>query len=204
MAIVLCIWSFFVSDFVGRFLAFVAGTSVAMLIFMWQLGGHVSVFRLWIGVEGERETARQIERLGSDWHCEHDLELEYGNWDHVVVGPPGIFLLDSKRLHARAEARDDALRAGGLIFRGSNARGMAGRAHTEIERRLGFHAPWVHAAFVVWGDFPQRRHFEKKVSYIRGEELVEWLTSQPAAMTAPQRAAVVQALRELRSTLAPA
>jgi hypothetical protein len=48
------------------------------------IGGHASIVRWWIGAEGERETGKQIELLGADWHREHDLEHEHGNWDHVT------------------------------------------------------------------------------------------------------------------------
>jgi Nuclease-related domain len=165
---------------------------------MWALGGHYSAFRWWLGAEGERETAAEIEKLGTDWYCEHDLEHDRGNWDHVLVGPPGVFLLDSKRLDNTAAAGGDALRSGRLAFHGGVFRYGAKRIKVALEERLGARAPWVQAVVVVWGDFPQARHEEQDVIYLRGEELRSWLSELPSRINAPQRAALVTGLRELR------
>ncbi|HVU76701.1 MAG TPA: nuclease-related domain-containing protein [Gaiellaceae bacterium] len=168
---------------------------------MIALGGHISAFRWWLGAEGERETARQIERLSAGWHCEHDVVHEHGNWDHIVVGPPGTFLLDSKYLHGRAVARDDALDCGRLKFRGSGFRGGAWRIKTELEGRLGSSPGWVQAVVVVWADFPQRLVKENDVVYIAGEDLVAWLERQPIKLKGHQRTAIISALQELRAAL---
>lgn len=49
------------------------------------------------GQEGERMTAKWLARLPkSSWHCWHDLTDGAGvNIDHIVLGAPGLFLLDS-------------------------------------------------------------------------------------------------------------
>jgi hypothetical protein len=54
----------------------------------WQLGG-------W-GEERTEKALRPLEREG--WQVHHDLAATYGdgNLDHVVIGPGGVFLLDSK------------------------------------------------------------------------------------------------------------
>src|SRR6266550_706759 len=104
------VWSFYAGRIGGRLFAGVSGFTAGAFFVIFSLGGHVSAFRWWLGAEGERETARQIEKLGPEWHCEHDLEYGRGNWDHVLVGPPGVFLLDSKRLHGMAAVGGDALR----------------------------------------------------------------------------------------------
>jgi len=195
------VWSFYAGHVAGLFLAGMSGLMVGVLLVMWSLGGHISAFRWWLGAEGERETAKQIEKLGPDWHCEHDLEHQYGNWDHVLVGPAGVFLLDSKLLNGTAAAGRDSLRSGRLAYPGRNFRGAAWRIKELLEQRLGFRAPWVQAVVVVWGDFPQRRHEEEDVMYVQGEELITWLSDLPAKATAPQRAAYVTALREVRESL---
>jgi hypothetical protein len=200
-AVGFAVWSFLASGFSGRALAWMSGVLVGALLVVWALGGHVSAFRWWLGAEGERATAKEIERLGSGWHCEHDLEHEHGNWDHVLVGPPGVFLLDSKLLHTTAAAGRDALRSGRIVYSGGSFRAGARGVKDAIERELGWRAPWVQAVVVVWGDFPQARHEEENVVYVRGEELYAWVEGLPEKLNAPQRAAVVAALRETRMAL---
>lgn len=194
-------WSAFAGEVAGRLLAAMAGMIVGAATVVWSLGGHISAFRWWLGAEGERDTAKRIERLGPEWHCEHDVEHEYGNFDHVLVGPPGVFLIDSKLLHTTAVAGDDRLRAGRIFYGGAAFRGGARRIKLALEQRLGSKAPWVQAMVVVWGDFPQARHAEGDVVYLRGEELVPWLNEQAERLNAPQRAALVTALQEVRAAL---
>jgi hypothetical protein len=141
LVIALAIHSFYVGRIAGRLLAGVGGVLFGVLLVLWSLGGHVSAFRWWLGAEGERETAKQIEKLGPEWHCQHDLEHEHGNYDHVLVGPAGVFLLDSKLLNGTAAAGDDALRAGRIVYPGRGFRSSAKRVKVELERRLGFRAP---------------------------------------------------------------
>lgn len=197
----LAAWSFYVGRVSGRILAAASGFGAGILFVVYSLGGHISAFRWWIGAEGERETANQIEKLSSDWHCEHDLEHGRGNYDHVVVGPAGVFLLDTKLLHGTAVAAGDSLRCGRLSFAGAALRGAARNVKDALERQLGFRAPWVQPVVVIWGDFPQRRHEEQGVVYVSGDELLPWLQTLPAKATAPQRAAFIAALRQVREEL---
>jgi hypothetical protein len=50
------------------------------------------------GAKGERLTARRLRRLGRGWTVFHDLAIpsSRANVDHLVIGPPGVFLIDSK------------------------------------------------------------------------------------------------------------
>ncbi|MGH3001235.1 MAG: nuclease-related domain-containing protein [Gaiellaceae bacterium] len=201
LALALTVWSFYVGRVAGRFLTGVAGTMIGALLFVYALGGHISAHRWWLGGEGERDTAQQIEKLGSDWHREHDVEHEHGNWDHVLVGPAGVFLLDSKRLSGTAAVGADALRSGRIVYPGVRFRASAKRVKVELERRLGFRAPWVQAVVVVWGEFPQECHELENVVYVQGEQLVAWLSRLREKVTATQRAAYITALQEVRTSL---
>ena len=50
------------------------------------------------GAVAEQWTGRALRELESQgWRIFHDLTASDGNMDHVVVGPGGVFLLDSKR-----------------------------------------------------------------------------------------------------------
>src|SRR5438309_4294907 len=49
------------------------------------------------GAEGARKTQRAPQRLESSrWLVAHDIECRRGNYDHIVVGRAGVFMLDSK------------------------------------------------------------------------------------------------------------
>jgi len=74
-----------------------AGALVTVAVVGWLVGDVHALTWAW-GAVGERDTAAMLDDLGSDWQCVHDLRHEYGNWDHVLVGPPGVFVLDTKVL----------------------------------------------------------------------------------------------------------
>lgn len=195
------VYSFYVDDRASRVLAATSGFCFgysSSFMHSEATSQHSAGGR---GRSANERLPKEIEKLSTDWHCEHDLEYESGNYDHVLVGPPGIFLLDSKLLHNTSAAGDDALRAGRLLYRGTTFRSSAKRVNSALASRLGFGAPWVQSVVVVWGDFPQGVYEEQNVVYARGEELVRWLTGLSERINAPQRAACVTALREVRESL---
>lgn len=48
------------------------------------------------GFVGESIVAQTLARFPDDFHVIHDITTPFGNIDHVVVGPTGVFLLDAK------------------------------------------------------------------------------------------------------------
>jgi Nuclease-related domain len=80
--------------------AFFAGACVGAIfaIALWVWDAPPPFVERWRqGRDGERATEMVLRRLCRDgWSVRHDLAGKYGNLDHVVVGPGGVFLLDSK------------------------------------------------------------------------------------------------------------
>lgn len=66
------------------------------------------------GAHGEERTAGVLGRLpSSEWTVFNDVRWPgrpRANIDHVVVGPPGVFVIDSKNWNGRIEVRDGVLR----------------------------------------------------------------------------------------------
>jgi hypothetical protein len=48
------------------------------------------------GADGEASVARVLDSFPDEFHIVHDLTTTYGNIDHVVIGPTGVFLIDAK------------------------------------------------------------------------------------------------------------
>ena len=56
------------------------------------------------GARGERRTARRLRPLlRAGWTVLHDVAIPHSraNGDHLLIGPPGVFLVDSKAWHGR-------------------------------------------------------------------------------------------------------
>lgn len=130
--------------------AWMLGFITAILLVGWMIGFDVhSLTWLW-GAWGEEYTGEELAKLDSDWHVFHDIRRSQGNWDHVVVGPGGLFLLDTKRLSRAAVVVDDALVSGRTRYSGRTFRGAAVGLRDALKASLPS-CPWVHAVVVVWG-----------------------------------------------------
>jgi hypothetical protein len=65
------------------------------------------------GATGERKVGEILESLGPEWHVVHGVWLGRGDIDHVLVGPPGTFTIETKAHHGRiavTRIRDHMLR----------------------------------------------------------------------------------------------
>lgn len=66
--------------------------------------------RAWgIGAEGERVTDRELEKLPDGHRLLHDRRIPgtRRNIDHIVVGPGGVFVIESKRMQGKLRVRGD-------------------------------------------------------------------------------------------------
>jgi hypothetical protein len=53
------------------------------------------------GAAGERKVGEILEGLGPEWHVIHGVFLGRGDIDHVLVGPPGTFTVETKAHRGR-------------------------------------------------------------------------------------------------------
>ena len=66
--------------------------------------------RAWgIGAEGERVTQRELAKLADGYEVINDRQIpgERGNIDHLVIGPGGVWVVESKRMVGKLTIRDD-------------------------------------------------------------------------------------------------
>jgi Nuclease-related domain len=162
--------------------AWTAGFAMAVATAGWLMGGHVSSLPWMLGAAGEQQTAAQLARLSDTWHVVHDVQDGRGNWDHVAIGPPGVFLIDSKWFNGEARVEDDVLRSGRIRERGAKYRGQAVRLKEALERETAI-APWVQAVVAVWGEFPQGVVEENRVVYLDASDLTGWLETRAPSLT---------------------
>lgn len=56
------------------------------------------------GTAGEAFIASVLERLPDEYYLINDLSTPYGNLDHVVIGPTGVFVIDTKNWRGTVSA----------------------------------------------------------------------------------------------------
>jgi hypothetical protein len=168
---------------------FYAGVTVGMLAAMYVC--LIDAPPEWIdrkrrGRDAERSVEKQLlplERHG--WRIVHDVQHPWGNFDHVVVGPPGVFLLETKNLTGDASVTGD----GELIVRrgdderdawsrpfGPKLKRFAFRFREDLLRATG--ARWVQPVVVLCGEFPEGETTRDGVVYLQLQRLRGWLEQQ--------------------------
>jgi hypothetical protein len=152
---------------------------------------HVERWRQ--GAQGERATARALRPLTkAGWVVLHDLEGPRGNTDHVLVGPAGVFLLESKHLSGMVSIERGVLRVrwredpgDGYENRWLGARVRAAAAHlSETLDGSAESRVWVQPLVVLWAAFEQRSVLSDGVAWVRGNELAKVLARRPARLSA--------------------
>ena len=145
---------------------------------------HVTNWK--IGAEGERRTAAVLRGLQSDGVItEHDVQTGGRNWDHVVVSPKGVFLLETKNLSGTAYVEGGGLRvrrpgAPDDDYRIPRLGNIVKRQAIDVSnecRSLTGEPQFVHPIVVLWGQFPERRVDLDGVVYVHGSALRECLVT---------------------------
>ena len=183
---------------------------VAFAVVLWVRDTPPQYLENWAtGAEGERKTERALRKLAkSGWIVLHDLPGRRGNIDHVVVGPPGLFVLDSKAPSGALEVRGgrlvaDRLGIDALRYTRDFGGRVAGTAH-ELwidlgGRRAGI--PRVRGVAVVWGKLSAATSNDR-FALVPGTEIADWLAAHPATLTPDavhRLAAAVETLAAERS-----
>ena len=182
----------------GLVFAGLAGAGFGLALFGWMLGGNVTSLPWLRGAIGEQQTEEALRGLDTSWRCEHDIARPRSNWDHVLIGPPGVFLLDSKLFMPTSSVRGDRLLAGRSSYPGVRFRGAALNLHQALTRSFS-RKLWVQAVVVIWSEFQQRRVEENRVVYVHGSELLDWLRSQPGRLSADDCREVHEAVMRIRN-----
>lgn len=132
--------------------------------------GGVRAFRLYpqlqrirLGERGERRVGEILDRVRSKgFIVYHDLPGDGFNVDHVVVGPTGVYAIETKVRSGSGTIdyrNDDELLLGGRISDSPalrQARGSARAVHLELKEHLREHY-WVKPLLVFLGDWRVRR-----------------------------------------------
>ena len=140
------------------------------------------------GAQGERKTGKVLRSLQQPpWLIVHDVACARGNYDHVVVGPAGVFLLETKNLNGVVHMRDGEphLRRrsdpeADQACRWIRVSALAGAASlsSEIQRRTGCRL-WVRAVVVLWSGFDEGLVEEERCTFVHGSRLCDWIAGQP-------------------------
>lgn len=140
--------------------------------------------RSWfVGALGELEVARELDRLGPGWHVVHAIPIgERGSdIDHLVIGPAGVFTVNTKRHPGRVWVGGRVLMVNGQ--RTNHVRNAEHEAR-RVERILGVPVHGIIALVAVRRLTIKQR--PEAVSVVTSKALVRWLNGRPRTLPATE------------------
>jgi Nuclease-related domain len=143
------------------------------------------------GATGEEQVGGLLDDLaGEDWHVIHDASLGRGNVDHILIGPAGVFTVETK-------SHPGPIRVG-RVHGATLSQAQAQRK--AIERVVDVPVEPLIVFSRAWVDKPLARR--KGVRVTPARMLSGYLERRPATLTREQveqaRARVAEALHEYR------
>jgi hypothetical protein len=150
------------------------------------------------GALGEESTARALAALpGLDWRVFHDVHWpgrRYANIDHVVVGPGGLFVIDSKAWAGDIAVADGVLRQNGHR-RGRHVRAATDAAMAVAELLPGLDPSAVKPVLCFDRDDPIFG-WSHEVLVCSTANVATLLTSHPAVLDGPTCLATAESLAQ--------
>lgn len=141
------------------------------------------------GAAGEEATARALDALPPDeWSVFHDVrwpDRKLANVDHIVVGPPGVFVIDSKNWSGTVTITDDVLRQNG--YRREHEVASAAEAAVAITRLVPDVPPSAVFAVLCFTTDRPITGFARDVAVCTTANVVEMLTTRPTVLTRESR-----------------
>ena len=135
------------------------------------------------GADGEAATAEVLATLPPGWTSLHDVRWpgrRLANVDHVLIGPGGVFVIDSKNWTGQITLRDGSLRQNGY----SREKAVAGAADAAlaVAELISPYASWVHPVMCFVGQ-EHLSGWSRDVMVCSTTNLVTMLTTRPVVFT---------------------
>jgi Nuclease-related domain len=140
------------------------------------------------GAGGEEHVGRLLSSLGEEWVVIHDATIRHGNIDHIVIGPAGVFTVETKSRGGTVRVHD--IHGATLRQARADRHVLEAVAGCHVEPLLVFSRAWVDRPFARRGGvrvLPARM----LVAHLRGRRRV--LSAGEVAST---RERIAEALHE--------
>ena len=181
-------------------LALVIHPVAGVLPLPWALASSYRYARYTKGWSGEREVVQALSGLDDSYYIVHDARIPKANIDHIVLGPNGVFVVETKNFSGRVICDHDTWRIArpGAHGQGHEIRSPSIQAKrnairvrqriSEFEQTLlrGFpRIEWVHAVVVLANPQAEIVLDSPAVPVVGARELVDHITGTRSPVTLP-------------------
>ena len=153
------------------------------------------------GAQAEAYVGWMLFYLPESWHVFHGVTFDdFGDIDHIVVGPSGVFCISTKSSRGTYSLAPD----GALLLNGSpcdhieKAQRQTMRLHDRLTGFFGSNVPWIQpvlAAPLAFVAFDSRKH---NVWVLHQDNLFDTFQQLKARLSTQQINQIVSALEWLR------
>lgn len=154
----------------------------ALTIALWYRSDVRETWTWHKGAVGEEAVGRVLAGLEPmGFRSLHDIDTGHGNIDHVIVGPTGVFALETKAWRARVYCSKDGHLMAGRIDQ-ERAVAQAKRGAMEVRARLNGSGlgTWVESAIVLTArELPRGRIRRGNVTVVELRDLPGFVTERP-------------------------
>jgi hypothetical protein len=144
------------------------------------------------GFEGEKQVTKVLSSLSDDYFLINDVQLVAGkrsNIDHIVLGPTGIFVLETKNHSGKIICYEDSWTGIGQNP-STQARINASKVYKVIKASGIFESklPWIQAVAVFANKKVKldRRKASSNVEVLKIEELTNYITRETRRLSAQE------------------
>lgn len=196
LAIFLC-GAFAAALVLGSHRAVFAGVFVASLVFLGLMlrKGLRRVESFFVGARGEERVATALAALPSPYHVFHDFVTVHGlHVNHVVVGPAGVFAVETKNWRGPVTVEEDhVLVSGSLPSRSPVDQAVREAAAVRATaHRAGWDGEVAAVVCFASDSFGPGRAKVGAVTVINARDVVAWLESCPAALNTDEFQRLIQ------------
>ena len=135
------------------------------------------------GALGELEVARVLGRLGEEWQTFHAIPIgtHGSDIDHLVIGPAGVFTINTKRHPGKVWVANRM-----LMVNGQRTHHLRNAEHEGKRAARILSVPVTPLIVVVGARTFTVRDRPEKVVVLRSGDLVRWLTRSAPVLTPPE------------------
>jgi hypothetical protein len=175
--------AFAASILFGRYVPFFFALLLVALVatvILWNRGLN-KIKSYFLGAVGEARVAAELRKLPDSCHVMHDFQIGYVSFvDHVVIGPTGIFSIETKDWYGEIGVREDQITRNGDIppFR-SPIKQSRDQAHKveKVLRKKGWSGSVTPVVCFASNTFKDGKAEVGKVKIVNSNGIVELITS---------------------------
>ncbi|WP_158623820.1 nuclease-related domain-containing protein [Corallococcus llansteffanensis] len=170
--------------------------------FFTRLFGMNTDERAWgRGAEGEERVGMLLEALRPrGWFIQHDVKIgrNGANVDHLVIGPPGVYVINTKLLQQTVWVAGAVIKVGGYskdyVEKGE---AEAKRIREQLIDATGRRSLWVQSLLVFVDADLVVKHPPRNVPVLRDHELVPSLLEQQVTLGQEEVVALARAAQQV-------